>query len=141
MLNVLVPVDGSDASTRALKTAVDILAGKPEATLHVLAVPTPIVSGNVKRFFSDDVLQAYYQDEGSNALLPARSVLAGSTLKIKESIIAGNAAQTIKEYVEKNQIDHIVMGTRGLSALPGLVLGSVTTKVLSLVNVPVTLIK
>ncbi|XOT98343.1 universal stress protein, partial [Alcaligenes pakistanensis] len=36
---------------------------------------------------------------------------------------------------------HIVMGTRGLSALPGLVLGSVTTKVLSLVNVPVTLIK
>ena len=141
MLNVLVPVDGSDASTRALKTAVDILTGKPEATLHVLAVPTPIVSGNVKRFFSEDVLQAYYQDEGSNALLPARSVLAGSPLKVKESIIAGNAAQTIKEYVENNQIDHVVMGTRGLSALPGLVLGSVTTKVLSLVHVPVTLIK
>ncbi len=141
MLNVLVPVDGSDASTRALKAAVDILGGKPEATLHVLAVPTPIVSGNVKRFFSDDVLQAYYQDEGSNALLPARAVLADSSLKVKESIVAGNAAQTIKEYVEKNNIDHVVMGTRGLSALPGLVLGSVTTKVLSMVNVPVTLIK
>ncbi|MBY6346129.1 universal stress protein [Providencia rettgeri] len=141
MLNVLVPVDGSDASTRALQAAVDILEGKPEATLHVLAVPTPIVSGNVKRFFSEDVLQAYYQDEGSNALLPARAVLADSPLKIKESIIAGNAAQTIKDYVEKNNVDHIVMGTRGLSALPGLVLGSVTTKVLSLVKVPVTLIK
>src|SRR5690606_3876197 len=107
----------------------------------LLAVPTPIVSGNVKRFFSEDVLQAYYQDEGNNALIPARSVLAEQSLRVKENIIAGNAAQTIKDYAERHGIDHIVMGTRGLSALPGLVLGSVTTKVLSLVNVPVTLIK
>ncbi len=141
MLNVLVPVDGSDASTRAVQAAVAMLAHKPEATLHLLAVPTPIVSGNVKRFFSDDVLQAYYQDEGNNALIPSRSVLAGQSVQVKENIIAGNAAQTIKDYVERNNIDHIVMGTRGLSALPGLVLGSVTTKVLSMVNVPVTLIK
>ncbi|MGE8548462.1 universal stress protein [Alcaligenes sp. WGS1538] len=141
MLNVLVPVDGSDASTRAVQAAAAMLAHKPEATLHLLAVPTPIVSGNVKRFFSEDVLQAYYQDEGNNALIPARSVLADQSLRVKENIIAGNAAQTIKDYAERHGIDHIVMGTRGLSALPGLVLGSVTTKVLSLVNVPVTLIK
>jgi nucleotide-binding universal stress UspA family protein len=37
--------------------------------------------------------------------------------------------------------DHIVMGTRGLGAIPGIVLGSVTRKVLHLAKVPVVCIR
>jgi nucleotide-binding universal stress UspA family protein len=38
-------------------------------------------------------------------------------------------------------IDHIVMGARGLSNLQGFLLGSVATKVINLADVPITLIK
>lgn len=141
MLNILVPVDGSEASTRAVKAAMSLVAHDKQAVLHLLTAPTPIVSGNVRRFFSEDVLNAYYQDEGNNALNPARSVLHDSGITVHEAIVPGNTADVIKQYVQDHQCNHIVMGTRGLSALPSFVLGSVTTKVLHLVDVPVTLIK
>lgn len=141
MLNILVPVDGSEASTRAVQAAISLAQHDPQAVLHILTAPTPIVSGNVRRFFSEDVLHAYYQDEGNNALNSARAVLHDSGVTVHEAIVPGNAAEVIKQYVLDHQCNHIVMGTRGLSALPSLVLGSVTTKVLHLVDVPVTLIK
>ena len=57
-----------------------------------------------------------------------------------EKILVGPTAQTIIEYAEEQDCDHIVMGTRGLGAVTSMVLGSVTNKVLSLTPVPVTLV-
>lgn len=141
MLNILVPVDGSAASTRAVQVALDMAQAQENAVLHIVTAPTPIVSGNVRRFFSEEVLNAYYQDEGKNALSAARAVLTNAPLTVHEAIVAGNTAEVIKKYADEHGCNHIVMGTRGLGSLPGLVLGSVATKVLNLVDIPVTLIK
>ena len=53
----------------------------------------------------------------------------------------GEPAHVIAHYANEKAIDQIVMGTRGLGSVAGLVMGSVTTKVLSLTDVPVLLIK
>jgi nucleotide-binding universal stress UspA family protein len=45
------------------------------------------------------------------------------------------------EYAKKHDCHHIFMGKRGLGLVKGLVLGSVTTKVISLADMPVTLVK
>jgi len=50
-------------------------------------------------------------------------------------------AETIAEFAVSCGCDQIVMGTRGMGSLEGLLLGSITTKVLHLVRVPVTLVK
>jgi nucleotide-binding universal stress UspA family protein len=42
---------------------------------------------------------------------------------------------------EEQRVDGIVMGTRGLGPVKGLVLGSVANKVIHLAEVPVTLVK
>jgi nucleotide-binding universal stress UspA family protein len=47
----------------------------------------------------------------------------------------------IASYVDSRHCDMVVMGTRGLSPVGGLVLGSVTSRVIHLVKVPVTLVK
>lgn len=142
MQNILVPVDGSQASLRALQAAIHMAQQQNNmGAVHVLNVQTPMVSNNAARFFSADVLQSYYQDEGSEALAAAQELLASSGLKNTTEVRVGRVADVVQDYVTEHNCDHIVMGTRGLGAVPGLLLGSAATKVLHITNVPVTLIK
>ncbi len=141
MYKILVPVDGSDSAARALEAALEMAHRFQDAELHVVTVQSPIISGNVSRFFSPEVLDAYYQDEGQNALLSISPQLEASNVPYTKEVIVGDIAEEINHYVSKHGCQHIVMGTRGLSAMPSLIMGSVTSKVIHQAKVPVTLIK
>lgn len=140
MQSVLVPIDGSESSLRAVKTAAEAVKAN-SATLYILNVQPPIMSGNVKRFISADIIDQYHQEEGKKALAAAVSWLDGAGVPYTSEIKIGHAAQAIAEFVKEHQCDRIFMGTRGLGTVTGLLLGSITTKTLSLVDIPVTLIK
>lgn len=142
MQNILVPIDGSDAALRALKAAIKMAQQQNEVcTLHVLNIQPPIVSNNAARFFTADVLKSYYDDAGKEALANAKKLLATLDIPHHIYIEVGPVIDIIEKYVNEYNCDHIVMGTRGLGAVPGLLLGSVATKVLNAVDIPVTLIK
>ena len=141
MRTILIPVDGSESSNRAVKSAIKAANEFGGATLHLLTVHPPIVSGNVKRFFSVEAIDDYYQDEGRNALLSAKALLDEAGVSYSEEIAVGPVAQTIADVSKKKGCDLIIMGTRGLGAVTGFVLGSVATKVLGLVDIPVALVK
>lgn len=53
----------------------------------------------------------------------------------------GDAADTIVKYAQEKGCSQIVMGSRGLGAVSGLILGSVATKVIHLTDIPVLLVK
>jgi nucleotide-binding universal stress UspA family protein len=53
----------------------------------------------------------------------------------------GLIAATIDRVAREEQVTHIVMGTRGLGGVRGLLLGSVATQFLHLTNLPLTLVK
>src|SRR5690606_24706900 len=138
MRTILVPVDGSESSGRAVKAVIKAASELGGANLHVITVHPPIVSGNVTRFFSAEAINEYYQDEGRNALRPAKALLDAAGVAYQEKVAVGPVAITIADYAKKNACDLNIMGTRGLSTVTGVVLGSVTSKVLSLVDIPVT---
>jgi nucleotide-binding universal stress UspA family protein len=52
----------------------------------------------------------------------------------------GDIAATIVRLAAKQHCDMIYMGTRGMGAVSGLVMGSTATKVLHLASVPVVLV-
>ncbi|WP_397473357.1 universal stress protein [Pusillimonas sp.] len=142
MNKVLVPVDGSESSLNALKTALAMIGERAGATLQVITVQPPIASGNVKRFISADILDEYYEEEGEKALKDARELLAGASAPTTTfAVLVGPVAETIVEHAKEQGSSHVVMGTRGLSRISGLVMGSVATKVISLIDLPVTLVK
>ena len=141
MTTILVPVDGSPSSLNAIKAALDWGKDLSDLSLHVLTVQPPILSGNVSRFVSPQVIKDYYQEEGQKALDAVAPLLEGSSIQKTQSVQVGPVAITIAEYAKTHKADYIIMGTRGLSPVSGLLLGSVTTKVLSLVDIPVTLVK
>jgi nucleotide-binding universal stress UspA family protein len=135
---VLIPVDGSDNSTRAVDAACRQLAYGQPAMVHLLNVQPPVNSGIVKNHLSQDLIDKFCQELGETALEPARARLHDADIAY--------VAQTIARYVRDLYCDQVVMGTRGLGsgaigAISGLLMGSIATKVLHLVEVPVTFVK
>lgn len=140
-LSVVLAVDGSRHAIRAA----DYLCRLHEAgvllDVHVLNVQPRILSGNVRRFVSQAQIDAYYRRQGELALRGARRRLDRVGIKYKCYVMAGALAETIVQVATENKCSRIVMGTRGLGAIRGLVLGSVTYGVVHLSEMPVTLVK
>ena len=142
MHKILVAVDGSENAARAVQYAITWAAGSKDATeLHILNVQPAITFGGVKKFISQDAIDSYYQEEGEKQLQAARKLLESASFTHNFHIAVGHAAETIVAYEKQHQCGQIIMGTRGHGAVSGLLLGSVTNKVIHLSDVPVTLVK
>jgi nucleotide-binding universal stress UspA family protein len=53
----------------------------------------------------------------------------------------GDAGEVINQYAKAKQCNYIIMGTRGMSSVAGMLLGSIASKVLHLSEVPIILVK
>lgn len=75
------------------------------------------------------------------ALTPARKLCERLKIEFQCYVREGDPAQLIASFARRTRCKEIVMGTRGLGRISGLLLGSVATKVIHLATVPVTLVK
>lgn len=143
MLKLLVPVDGSESSSRAVDYLIKNLGWlKDAAEIHLLNVQHQVPYGNrVSSVIGHDKLAQFHQEEGLAALKNARQKLDAARLKYHFHIGVGDEADVICQYAKEKGSNQIFMGTRGLGSVSNLVLGSVATKVIHLSPVPVTLVK
>lgn len=138
---VLLAVDGSAASTGAVEYACALKRAAIPVEVHLVNVQILPASGNVRRFVSQDVIDAYCREEGELALAPARQALQEAGLSYEARVITGQAAQGIVKEAMTAGCTRIVMGTRGLGALGNAIVGSTAMKVMHLSEIPVTLVK
>lgn len=142
MSKLMIPVDGSDSSTRAVQYVVGILPQfKAPVELHVLNVQHPIASGNVRHFISHEELDRYYRENADKAMQPAINVLQKAGVHFSAHTALGEPAETIVQLAHEKGCDQIVMSPRGLGNVAGMLLGSITNKVLHLAKMPVLLVK
>jgi nucleotide-binding universal stress UspA family protein len=142
MLKLLVPVDGSESANRCIDVLMRKLGWyRDPVEVHLLNVQPPIVSGNVTMFIKREQLEEYYRDEGLKALAEPRRRLDAAAVSYTFHIGVGDPAETIAKYAHDKQCDQIVMGTRGMGRVAGMLLGSVATKVIHLSAVPVLLVR
>ncbi len=138
MLRVLVPVDGSENSDRAVKWLIK------KSSLY--AEPLDIHLLNVQHSFRmihglRREARQVHRREGLKALASARKLFDEAGVGYAYHIGVGEAPLVIAQYAKEKKVRQIVMGTRGLGAIAGLLLGSVTMKVIHLTDVPVLLVK
>jgi nucleotide-binding universal stress UspA family protein len=139
MNRILIPIDGSPSSLAAAEYAVR-LAKADGSELHVVNVQPPLPSA-VTTFLSGDVVAGYHDEQAERELVTAREALNTSGVPFHVHKIVGRPAECITEVASRQGCSQIVMGSRGLSAFSGVVLGSVATRVIHLAKVPVTLVK
>jgi len=141
MLRILVAVDGSESSDRAVSHLLKKLAWyKEPVEVHLLNVQPPLPE-RVARAVPGGQLHDYHRENGEAVLASARAIFDAAKVPYVTHIGVGEPAHVITGYAQEKAIDQIVMGTRGLGKVAGIVLGSVTTKVIGLAEVPVLLVK
>jgi nucleotide-binding universal stress UspA family protein len=126
---LLVPVDGSESSDKAVKYAAS-LAKKLGAKLTLLHVQESRLFGH-----RPELSKAI----GKGILSNAAEKLQGMTFDQK--LESGDAARKITEIAEKEDYDMIVMGSKGHGAIERFLLGSVINHVLHYTKHPVLVIK
>lgn len=142
MPTLLIPVDGSEFSTRAVAYAIGRAAAcRDSVDVHLLNVQVPAAGVNVKLFVSKDSLESYYREEGMAVLEAPRAQLAAANVKCDYHIGVGDPGQVVVDYARDKASDEIVMGSHGRGALGGALLGSVAQKVVQISTIPVVLVK
>jgi nucleotide-binding universal stress UspA family protein len=138
---LLLPVDGSEPSLRAVDHAM--------ALAQTLSAPASIVllnvqsrfSGDVQLFIGGDELHRYHEDEGRKQLAAAEARVAAAGLASESHIVIGAVVESIDLASEQYDCQAIVIGGRGLGGIAGVLLGSVANQLLQVARRPVILVR
>ncbi len=141
---ILVPVDGSGTSEKALNYAVSLalLTGAQVDLVHVVSVTAGVsafthISPN--SYVSDSVIEAV--QEVGQEVLDAANKMIPEGIASEAFMELGSAPTVIIDLCRKNDYDQIVMGSRGMGTVKGMLLGSVSKHILQYAPCPVTIVK
>ena len=141
MTKILIPVDGSERSLQAVRQAIQSSKALHSLEIQLLNVQPRIFAEETLVFMPVDKIDSYYYERSSKALTPAAQLLSEAAVPFVAHRAVGPIAETIVEKSRQLECDSILMSTRGDGSIAGLLLGSVSTKVLHLADLPVTLVK
>ena len=142
MYKILVPVDFSEKSKYAVKTAAQI-GKKIDAKiylLHLVELPSGIVDMGAGSNFSIPESMMYLR-KVKEKILALKAAFFNDDQTVKYSIKFQHPYEGIKDYVEKINADLIVMGSKGVSDFEEMIIGSNTEKVVRTSTVPVIVVK
>ncbi len=151
--DILVPLDGSELSERALPMAQG-LAKSSEATVHLIqmvsreheltagrSIDTSVQAAELEMDLARRLTESKL-DRGRMYLEQIGSQLQGAGIKIETefTVEAGDPAANIIAYAKEHSINLVVMSTHGHGGLRRLLLGSVTDRVVHSCEVPVLVV-
>jgi nucleotide-binding universal stress UspA family protein len=139
--NILVALDGSQHSSRAADVAID-LAQHYGARLQFITVskqPPARLSEELQRYMEIEQIKGtpdlLVTDVAKNILDEAEKRARSKGLtEVKTIAKTGPVARTIVDVAKRREADVIIMGSRGLGTVEGILLGSVSHKVVSLAD-------
>lgn len=141
---ILVPVDGSDESFSAVSFAIGISRkfGSELVLLHVVTINQSMRAVGLYGMSYDDVVKKHVEDarkEVDKWFVRISKEAEGEGIRTSSHIIDTpiSVVGEIVDYAEKNDIDLIVIGTKGKSGFAKLLMGSVATGVITYAPCPV----
>jgi nucleotide-binding universal stress UspA family protein len=140
-MKVLVPVDGSASSLAAL----DFVATRarffdPRTAVQLLNVQLPIPP-RAARVAGREMVRSYHRAEAHAVLDPALQRMSAVGLRAKVRYAVGSPRAIVSQAATYGHPDLVVMGSRGQTALAGLVFGSVTQAVLAASTTPLLVVR
>ncbi|HZX78123.1 universal stress protein [Lysobacter sp.] len=140
-MKILLAVDGSEISTRAVKHAIALNKALSKPLQVVLAnVDEPLLQ-RVAVTMGAKAVERYHAENAEAMCRDARRMLKRAGIAFEEEIHVGDVPDTLLKIARKHRVDQIVMGSHGSGPFRGMFLGSVSAKVISNTSVPVTIVR
>ena len=131
---ILVAVDGSVTSSSAAENAID-LAEKFGADLTALYIVPPNI--RISEIFD------LAKQNGQKIVDEVKNAESAKNLNVQTEVLwdVGSVTKAIVEYAEENNVNLIVLGTRGISGIKQMLLGSTASGVVTYSHCPVIVVK
>lgn len=139
MTKIVIAIDGSKASAKALNYVVS-RKRQGEAVEAFLVNVQPAVSPRGK-LMTRAMIEEWQALESEKAFGRPEIQTKQRYLRADTYTEIGDAAECLIAFAKKTGCDEVVMGSRGLGGVKGLLLGSVVMKVLQLSPVPVVVVR
>ncbi|QRK10428.1 universal stress protein [Archangium violaceum] len=141
MARILIAVDGSPASLRALEFGASLAAklGVGAVLLYVMQQVVLPMGGGGPGTLSE--LQDSLQTEGTRLLASLADEVRSHGVEVETELGMGTPALVIHDRSEAPDIQMVVMGSRGHGAMARLLLGSVATQVVHASGKPVVVVR
>ena len=136
---IVVPLDGSKFSECGLEHAKAIATGCNVPEVILLRVVEPLDT-QLYELPDDEFrrnIQKKAQDDAKDYLTKLANKMKKEGMAVEFNVVQGRAADAILDYVNKNQVDLIIMSTHGRSGISRWTFGSVTDRVVRESKVPV----
>ncbi|MBZ0278760.1 MAG: universal stress protein [Anaerolineae bacterium] len=140
---IVVPLDGSGWSERAIPHAVDIARNNNAELilLHVFRPPAHEFTDQIALAGQEGQIQQL-REQIKQYLIGLRTQLRNENIEVRTQFIEGmGVASLICDYVNDEGADLVVMSTHGRTGLGRFLFGSITNKVMECVQVPVLLVR
>jgi nucleotide-binding universal stress UspA family protein len=150
---ILVPLDGSEHSIRALEKAVQIakkfqgkitLIHAYSVSVQPIIMPEPTLSSpGIPVLTSEEIsgVAEAARASGGKLLTDGEEKAKAGGVEVGKMLVEGHAVQEIVKAAKEGNFDLIVMGARGVSHIRGLLLGSVSDAVIHHATCPVLVVK
>lgn len=136
---VLLAVDGSEHALRAACTAADLARAMNSKEFCIVVaydfIPPYLGEPNMQYAINARM------EEAKAVIQKAVDAVGDTSCEIHTEIIEGPAAEAIINVAATRKSDVIVMGSRGLGTLAGLLLGSISQKVVAHAPCPVLIVR
>lgn len=146
LMKILVATDGSKAAMKAMKYAMDLvpLLHPAPSTITLITVHDDTALRHAATSMEKEDLEDledYLRELSEEQLAPARKLLNESGIRHEIEIGLGRVAQTIVAFADDGDFEIIILGSRGLGAVPDMAMGSVAQGVVATACQPVMLVK
>jgi nucleotide-binding universal stress UspA family protein len=128
--NILVAMDGSEASQRALSQAVD-LAKLCNAKLHTIYIVETGLFSSLPMEGTVEIMYSVLEKEGEEVMERAKKYATGKSITVITHMKQGHAGSEILALAEEEKADLIIVGSHGKSNTDRLLIGSVSTFVVA----------
>lgn len=130
-MHVLVPIDGSECSRRALRHAVDVVTARTGRidVVHFTDIRTEA---------TDDVIEAAEEIFTTAGVEGETEIITDTQVSKPRS--STHIGKRVLQLVDDREYDHVIMGHHGTGAVGELILGSTAKTVIEAGTVPVTVV-
>lgn len=142
MYKILLATDGSEYSFKALKEAL-VMATSLKAHVTVLSVVEDLNTWKVTEFPDDYMLSIVdgLEKKKEKILKKTADIFKKNGITVDTVLAKGHPAEEICMMAEKGHFNLVIMGSRGLGSIKGLILGSVSNRVAQRIKTSILIVK